>query len=405
MTRRQLIATVKLHDDEVGKLRLREDTQAVAFLPGERLTDPTKPVLGQQFMDDPRKVRSSHVVSPAWFSNLLPEGPLRTVVSQQAGASEENDFALLTWLGRDLPGAVTVSSASNDETNVPEVPPGTDSAERTTIRHSLSGVQLKLSGEWKNHRLTVTGAGELGECIIKLPPVEHSSLAQNEAAMMDWARAAGIEVPPTMLVPVSEIDGIPSAFRHAGTTDAYVIQRFDRQPGSRRVHVEDFAQVLDIRPSNKYDSTLQTVANVVLRVAGIEELMKFIHRLVFCAACGNNDAHLKNWCFIYRDGLHASLAPAYDYVSTVLLGFEDKTHLPLLGEKEFSRFDGALFDTLARKLKVDQPAMRAQIASSSEQIWEAWNSRKPDLPLPADARALIERRKDALPLFRSTTLA
>jgi serine/threonine-protein kinase HipA len=403
MNAKRIVANVLLHGEVVGALRFRGDTQSIAFIPGAGLRGPHAPVLGQQFVDDPMTTRANHILAPPWFSNLLPEGPLRTVVSQAAGTSEDNEFKLLTWLGEDLPGAVAVVGARTDETTEPAswAPPVDETAFKVAIRHSLSGVQLKLSGAWKDRRLTVAGAGALGECIIKLPPTEHPDLAHNEAAMMHWARAAGIEVPPTHLVPLAEVDGIPARFTPAGLTHAYVIERFDRTPDGGRVHVEDFAQILNVRPTAKYDSTLQTVANIVLRTSGVEELKKFIHRLAFCAACGNNDAHLKNWCLIYPDKVTPRLAPAYDFVSTVLLGFSDKTHLPLLGQSEWSRFEIALFDALSRKLKLEPSLLRGQLANSRDQIWDAWQRVRTDLPLTHDAIATIEGRRDRLPMFRS----
>ena len=43
------------------------------------------------------------------FLNLLPEGLLRTIVCAQHGLSEEDEPGILSALGDDLPGAVTVS--------------------------------------------------------------------------------------------------------------------------------------------------------------------------------------------------------------------------------------------------------------------------------------------------------
>jgi hypothetical protein len=62
-------------------------------------------VLGQIFLDDPDQVRSVRAGVPPWFSNLLPEGLLRSLIAKQAGVAETREFFLLRHLGEDLPGA------------------------------------------------------------------------------------------------------------------------------------------------------------------------------------------------------------------------------------------------------------------------------------------------------------
>ena len=49
-----------------------------------------------------------------FFSNLLPEGHLRTYLADTARVHPEREFFLLWALGRDLPGAITVT-AENDQ--------------------------------------------------------------------------------------------------------------------------------------------------------------------------------------------------------------------------------------------------------------------------------------------------
>ena len=44
-----------------------------------------------------------------FFSNLLPEGPLREYLAQQAGVKPLREFFLLAALGADLPGALTAT--------------------------------------------------------------------------------------------------------------------------------------------------------------------------------------------------------------------------------------------------------------------------------------------------------
>lgn len=60
--------------------------------------------------------------------------------------------------------------------------------------------------------------------------------------------------PPTRLVPVAEIEGLPpDAARLRGS--ALAVERFDRASGGRRIHMEDFAQVFGLFPDDKYGET------------------------------------------------------------------------------------------------------------------------------------------------------
>jgi serine/threonine-protein kinase HipA len=95
----------------VGQLNLtRNDGCEFRLLESYRNAYP-RPILGQQFVDDPDHVHSSRQRTPPWFSNLLPEGPLRELIARQAGVSVYREFFLLQHLGEDLPGAVRIVAA------------------------------------------------------------------------------------------------------------------------------------------------------------------------------------------------------------------------------------------------------------------------------------------------------
>jgi HipA-like protein len=92
----------------VGQLNLtRNDGCEFRLLESYKNAYP-RPILGQQFLDDPDLVHSSRQRTPPWFSNLLPEGPLRDLIARQAGVSVYREFFLLHHLGEDLPGAVRI---------------------------------------------------------------------------------------------------------------------------------------------------------------------------------------------------------------------------------------------------------------------------------------------------------
>ena len=95
------------------------------------------------------------------------------------------------------------------------------------------------------------------------------------------------------------------------------VRRFDRADPSGRVQIEDFTQLLGLCPDEKYSrADVDVVAKSACALAGVDGLKRTVRRLVFMLACGNGDAHLKNWRLIYPDGLVASMSPG-DLVSTI----------------------------------------------------------------------------------------
>ncbi|MBL8413940.1 MAG: HipA N-terminal domain-containing protein, partial [Propionivibrio sp.] len=54
--------------------------------------------------------KTASVKAPPFFSNLLPEGRLRTRIAQRLKMHEDREFILLSALGGDLPGAVILTS-------------------------------------------------------------------------------------------------------------------------------------------------------------------------------------------------------------------------------------------------------------------------------------------------------
>lgn len=136
---------VLLHDRPVGQLSFRNDGCEFRLLESYKHAYP-RPVLGQLFLDDMEHVQHSRARLPPWFSNLLPEGPLRDFVAKQAGVIASREFFLLHHLGEDLPGAVRIIadamlSGEGEETTVAPH----QQAEPGPWHFSLAGVQLKFS--------------------------------------------------------------------------------------------------------------------------------------------------------------------------------------------------------------------------------------------------------------------
>jgi serine/threonine-protein kinase HipA len=324
--------------------RLAGDTQVFAF-DEDYINDPERPTLSLSFKSRTggliTSVQKARRRVPVFFSNVLPEGHLRDYLAAQAGVSPEREFFLLAALGGDLAGAVTVTpegeSAKPHQDAGGEDGPAAAPDEPGPLRFSLAGVQLKFSALMESAGgLTIPACGVGGDWIVKLPSIRFPAVAENEFVMLELARAVGIEVPRTRLVPVSEVGGLPAeAARLAG--NALAVERFDRAPDGRRIHMEDFAQVFGRWPEEKYKGvSYANIARVLWAETGEAGAYEFVRRLVFSVLIGNADMHLKNFSMLFPDGRTPALSPAYDFVSTLPYLPEDKLALTFGGSRDMT---------------------------------------------------------------------
>ncbi|MGY1455283.1 type II toxin-antitoxin system HipA family toxin [Streptomyces sp. SS8] len=356
------------------------------------LEDPARPVLGLRFEENLHAPYASALRLPRWFSNLLPEGPLREWIADDRGVSLDREMELLAQVGHDLPGAVQVLPAEgpDDGWEWPEnLEPGLRRGGSHRLppdspwRFSLAGIALKFSMLAKGDRLTVPTAGEYGDWLVKFPDYRHPDVPRNEFAMMSLAKAVGLEAPDVRLLHRDELDGLPGRMWPNDEVWAYAVRRFDRHTDGTRslVHIEDFAQVRDKYPQDKYQSTFETVAAVSYRGHDLESLREAVRRIAFSVVVGNGDAHLKNWSLIYRDRRVPTLAPAYDLVSTVAYapdGEPEDMGLKFGGSKRFETVRPATFDrleaTLDRRFGASGGRLAETAVDTVRRVREAWPS-------------------------------
>jgi len=393
---------------DVGLLRSRENTNW--FEAFDSYWDrPRRPVLGQVFENGPRNWKPrTHVALPHWFSHLLPEGRLRQAVASAAGISAATELQLLATLGfEDLPGGTRVLPWDQEyDSDIPEAirEEWLEKSTDPVLKFSLAGLQMKFSVHKTDRGLTIPVAGTAGNMILKLPDgrVGFEGVPEAEYAAMRLARAAGIRTPDTELVSAEEVEGIG----HWGQTNgrpSFAVARFDRLGDGRRVHAEEFAQILNIpsaREDAKYKHTnFEAVANVSARLAGIGTVGEVIDRIVLNVLVGNGDAHLKNWAMVYPDGMNPTLSPAYDIVPTVLYVDNDNLGLNLNGSKGFDDVIPRSFDRIGAVTDYGAEAARARAREAVERVLEAWPVL--DGLLPPGQRERLTRRLKDLPIARS----
>lgn len=386
---------VLLHGRRIGVLtRLAGDRCIFAF-EEDYVDDPRRPTLSLGFKAASggliTAIREYRVRVPPFFSNLLPEGHLREYLAARAGVQPQREFFLLHALGVDLPGAVTVvptgeGPTAPDRRTPGEIRIGPDA--RAPLRFSLAGVQLKFSAVLEAAGgLTVPATGMGGDWIVKLPSARFPAVTENELVIMELARRVGIPVPRIARVPVGEIAGLPDDLASLGG-QALAVERFDRGPGGRRVHMEDFAQVFGQFPEQKYERrSFANLAAVLSAEAGSEAVADFIRRLVFSVLVGNGDMHLKNWSLVYLDDRTPSLSPAYDLLSTIPYLPGDRLALGFGGSKDLHRVTRDQVRRLSEKAAVPVDPLWRIARETAERTVEAWRDHdlKSLLPDPVGA--------------------
>jgi serine/threonine-protein kinase HipA len=209
----------------------------------------------------------------------------------------------------------------------------------------------------------------------------------------------GIQVPKVGLLPLEEIRGIPKQWKQL-KGNAYYIKRFDRGPKGKRIHIEDFNQLYGQFPEAKYKNYSYTnMAADLWRLTDEVQFAEFVRRLIFNAAIGNNDMHLKNWSLIYPDGRTPQLAPAYDFVSTVRYITDDRLALSIAKEKAVNQLNLALLERFARKAQVPSKLVLETARETAEKVMTLWPALQKELPLDREARRKITAHMKLVPLL------
>jgi serine/threonine-protein kinase HipA len=356
---------------------------------------------------------------PAFFQNLLPEGVLRTHIAQLRGCREDDHFELLAACGGDLPGAVSARPATVDRATLQRLVTQDQDALEMTVTAlpmpqgiSVSGVQPKLGLRLQGGRYVArTRAGSSTRVIAKLPVAGRPHMPQLEMLSLDLARAAGVDTCEARLAPLSAIDAEHS-YALPDEPEFLAVTRFDRD-GARRIHFEDFAQVLAVDPQHKYGSSYLAMALAMQAFASLGEaaVLELVRRLVVNDLLGNPDAHLKNFGVLYADGIAPRLAPAYDIVAYDAMQGADGHALPLVPQpprpkapattSRASRppfFTPASVRAFCYSAGVNEPLTRRTIADTVRAARAAWPAMTEASALPAPWKRRMRDRLESHPL-------
>jgi serine/threonine-protein kinase HipA len=175
---------------------------------------------------------------------------------------------------------------------------------------SIPGIQPKLIAKLniKNSRFDITNKN--GTYILKPQHELYKQAPENEDLTMRLAKTCGIEVPLHGLVYTRD-DKL-----------CYFIKRFDRYNRSKKISVEDFAQLSGNDRDTKYNYSMEKVVGILDKYTSFPVLEKseLFLRLIVNYILGNEDMHLKNYSLIVKNN-KVTLSPAYDLInSTLALG-------------------------------------------------------------------------------------
>ncbi len=284
-----------------------------------------------------------------FFSNLLPEGEVRSLIAKIKQISEHNDFKLLEAIGGECAGAVsivpeyTVLSTERDyialsEQEVEDIIK--ENAIRPVLilkdelRLSLAGAQNKIPVYIDNGRLNLTFGIAPSSHILKPQSPYFGDVVQNEHFCMRLADVVQLTVPES---------SIWKGKNHI----AYIVERYDRIKAKdgiiERLHQEDLCQVLGCMPDQKYENeggpSLAACCQIfdLYSSQPILDKQALVKWVIFNYFIGNADAHGKNLSLIREIDGSIRLAPFYDLISTRVYPEISKKMAMKIGKE--TRFD------------------------------------------------------------------
>jgi serine/threonine-protein kinase HipA len=317
---------VYLHQTLMGQLSINTQND-MAFTYQEKYAENKKNQVLSQSLPLQKAAYDAKQCRP-FFSGILPEAHLRTAIAKQLGISEKNDFALLSAIGGECAGAVSLLPADLAPANLkPDYRIINNNAVAAIletmvqkpmlagedgIRLSLAGAQNKLAVALIDGHIAIPIGGAPSTHILKPINREFPSLIKNEYFCLNLARKMGLNTAEAVL---HEADGKPYL----------LIKRYDRIQTNQqiqRLHQEDFCQALGIVPEMKYQREggpgLADCFQLIRQVSTLPavDIKALLQGVLFNLIIGNNDAHGKNFSLLYEKQ-QTRLAPFYDMISTV----------------------------------------------------------------------------------------
>ena len=307
-----------------------------------------------------------------FLSGLLPDDIIRTRIGRILQIPRENTFGLLKAIGGECAGAIAFFAEGDGPVpaegrfrRLSDAEAGEilDSLEKKPLdvgedgfRISGAGAQDKLIACWKRGTVELPLGGTPSTHIIKTAIRDYPDSVENECFSMKLAEACGLDCAKCRIALI-------------GGKRRYVCERYDRMEvdgAVRRLHQEDFCQLLRVDPKRKYEAlggpgiadAMRLMRELSLTAA---DTLEFIRRIIFIFLVGNGDAHGKNFSVLYR-GRKVALSPMYDVMSTALYPeVSPRMAMKIDGEYAFKWITRGKFLRQAEKLGLAPRTMDREI--------------------------------------------
>ena len=303
-----------------------------------------------------------------FFENLLPPDSVRRRLGPVLHISHHNIFGFLEAIGGDCAGAISLwRPGESSRTEEPRLltldEDRADEVLRSLRKRPLyvngvdgyrisgAGAQSKLIARIEDGSIRLPLFGMPSTHIIKPSVADYPDSIYNELYSMRLAAAIGLPTADAGLICVKG-------------NIYYWTRRFDREGVDgeiRRLHQEDFCQILGVHGELKYESDggpgfAHCMSAMREMKLGLSHQLAFIDRMIFNFLIGNADAHAKNSAILYRSG-KAGLAPIYDVMSTVVYPHLSKVNaMSIGGAKEMHDVSRGSFGSMA-----DEVGMSAEL--------------------------------------------
>ena len=370
--------SLKVYLNDVQVARLTDDNGAMelVYLPDYAADGRNEPLSHTLPL---RSEPYGHREVEPFLSGLLPDDIIRTRIGRILQIPRENTFGLLKAIGGECAGAIAFFA----EGEGPVSPTGRfrrlsdaeageilDSLERKPLdvgedgfRISGAGAQDKLIACWKGGRIELPLGGTPSTHIIKTAIRDYPDSVENECFSMKLAEACGLNCAKCRIAVI-------------GGKRRYVCERYDRMVVDgvvRRLHQEDFCQLLRVDPARKYEAlggpgladAMRLMREMSLTAA---DTLEFLRRIVFTFLVGNGDAHGKNFSVLYR-GRKVALSPMYDVMSTTIYPeVAQRMAMKIDGEYAFKWITRGKFLRQAEKSGIAPRTMEREIDRMARRI-------------------------------------
>lgn len=363
---------VKLFDELVGYLSQEEQELCFEYAEDYLKKENAKAIsLSLELQKEKHKSKKVD----AFFSGFLPEAEIRMLLAKKFGISEENDFSFLNKLGGECAGALSVGSSKKQKERkeiteadlnkyfkqIPEKALMSFQADR---RLSLAGAQNKLVVIKENQKIFFPASNEFSTHILKPSIDGFKDSVYNEAFCMNLAKAVGLET--------AEVE-----IAQAEQSSYLLIKRYDRKDG-QRLHQEDFAQASGILPKFKYEKEggigLKESFELVKKHSqqAAKDTLRLLDLVIFNFLIGNNDAHAKNFSFLYQQSLDAPLlAPAYDLLCTSIYPELSSEMAMRIGkEYKYRRVRPSSWQRFAEEINIKEKFLAKRLEENKSKVLE-----------------------------------